>query len=83
MSPQINYPLDYGVKHIHFYNIFLVRQLACFELNTEDFEPAWLERENKKTISLPHTYASIMLVYQSTHIGAKTGAFQGSKKLQG
>lgn len=40
MSPQINHPLDYGVKHIHFHNIFLVRQLARFELNTEDFEPA-------------------------------------------
>jgi len=40
LSPQINYPLDYGVKYIHFYNIFLVQQLACFELNTVDFEPA-------------------------------------------
>lgn len=39
VSPQINYPLDYGVNHIHFYRIFLVRQLAHFELNAEDFEP--------------------------------------------
>lgn len=83
MSPQNNYPLDYDVKHIHFHNIFLVRQLAHFELNTEDFEPGYLERENKKTISLPHIYACILLVYQSTHIGVKTEAFQGSKKLQG
>lgn len=82
MSPQINYPLDCNVKYINFY-IFLVRLLACFELNTEGFEPPWPERENKNITALLHIYSCIMLVYQHTHIEVKTGAFQGSKKNAG
>lgn len=56
MSPQINYPLDYGVKHIHFYNIFLVRQLACFELKTLNLP------DLKKKIKRPFYYHIYMPV---------------------